>query len=802
MEDRRGLSAQMAAWIGGMRGLLFPWVPVMLGIGISLWFSLAWEPGPLAYGVAGGVVLAGIALRLWGGEGWHPVGVAAACIAAGFVLSGVRAVRVDAPVLSFRYYGPVEGRIVAIDRSQSDQTRVTLDRVRLDRVAPGRTPTRVRISLHGEARLRPEPGMTVMTTALLSPPDGPVEPGGFDFRRMAWFDGLGAVGYTRSPMLLLEPTEPGALRIGRLRAAIRAGVEARIEGEPGAFSAALITGDRAGIGQATLQDLRDANLAHLLAISGLHMGLLAGFVFAALRYGLAAIPPLALRVPAKKVAAVIAMAAGTFYLALSGGNVATERAWVMVMVMLGAVLFDRRALSLRSVALAATVLLALQPETLTEPGFQMSFAATTALVAAFAGLRGRLGPGRMPSWVTPVFTLFFSSLVAGFATGPFAAAHFNRIAEYGLVANMLAVPVMGLAVMPGAVVAGLLAPLGWEAPALWVMEQGTGWILWVAAMVAGWRGAVIPVVSPPAGVLGAIALGALWFVLWRGPARLAGIAPIALAFGVWGFATRPPLIVTADGILAGLWTSDGRALSAEKGAGFAAGQWLENDGDDADQIRAAARPGFSGPPTARRFRFAGWDVVVLKGKSAAGAFASACAGADLVILGAEGVGDGRCRRIDLADLRASGALAIWPEPGGGLRIEATQTARRHWSRQVAVAPWVLARPDVPSDRRSVETAPDPAGATIAFVEKTAAEARTTRGGKALASARTEPTKAEGLGARTGPKEGKAHATKSKGRVEPPQDRDADPMAPEVQSRTRRAPTSRDHASAVPDPLSQ
>ncbi len=691
--------AAALAWpfgrIADMRGALFPWVPVLIGLGVALWFALTWEPGAMEYGVAGVVVTGGVLLRLRGPEMLHPVAVAVACIAAGFLLSGLRAGRVDAPVLGFRYYGPVEGRVVSVDRSQSDQPRLTLDHVVLERTDPSRTPARVRISLHGEPGLAPVPGMVVMTTALLSPPDGPVEPGAFDFRRMAWFDGLGAVGYTRSPVLLLEPAEPGSLRINRLRADIRAGVEARIGGEPGAFSAALITGDRSGMGQATVSDLRNSNLAHLLAISGLHMGLLAGFVFAALRNGLALVPPLALRIPSKKVAAAIAMGAATIYLTLSGGSVSTERAWVMVMVMLGAVLFDRRALTLRSVAIAATILLAVEPESMMEPGFQMSFAATVALVAGFAALRAVMPHGKLPGWVMPLFTLFVSSLLAGFATAPFAAAHFNRIAEYGLVANMLSVPVMGLAIMPAAVVAGLLAPLGWEAPALWVMEQGTRWILWVAKLVAGWNGAVIPVPAPPAGVLGALALGALWLILWRGRARFAGVVPMALAFVVWSVTERPPLLITSDGSLAGLMTAEGRALSAVKGAGFAAAQWLENDGDSADQAGAAVRPGFSGPPTARAFTAYGWRMIVLKGKSAEGAFADACATSDLVITTATAGEDGPCRRIDAKSLRGTGPLAISPRKDGALILQATQHANRAWSHRRPVPDEILTRP---SDR--------------------------------------------------------------------------------------------------------
>ena len=692
--DLAAIAAAPLTSLARMRGHLFPFVPVMMGLGVALWFSLAWEPGAPAYGVTAAVLAGALAGRRWGPEALHALCMALACVALGFGLSGLRALRVDAPVLTFRYYGPVEGRVTAIDRSQSDQTRLTLDHVMLDRVDPGRTPGRVRVSLHGDTPFRAEPGMVVMTTALLSPPDGPVEPGGFDFRRMAWFDGLGAVGYTHSPVLLLEPAEEGALRVSRLRAAIRAGVEARIPGEPGAFSAALITGDRAGIGQATVQDLRDSNLAHLLAISGLHMGLLSGFVFAALRGGLALIPPLALRLPTKKVAAGVAMAAATIYLTLSGGSVATERAWVMVMVMLCAVLFDRRALSLRSVAIAAIILLALEPEAMLEPGFQMSFAATVALVAGFAALRGGAVRGRIPPWATEPLTLLFSSLIAGFATAPFAAAHFNRIAEYGLVANLMSVPVMGLAVMPSAVVAGLLAPLGWEAPALWVMEQGTRWILFVAHMVAGWHGSVVPVTGPPAGVLGAIALGCLWLILWRGRARVAGLVPVALAFGVWSVTERPPLLVASDGSLAGLRTVEGRAVSSPKGSGFAARQWLENDGDPADQVAASERAGFEGPNTARRFRLADWRIVILKGKGAPAAFAQACGSADLVILAGRAGDGGACRRIDAQSLRLTGALALSVEGDGRLRLTSTHDAQRRWSRTAAVPDVLLELPGV------------------------------------------------------------------------------------------------------------
>ena len=197
-----------------------------------------------------------------------------------------------------------------------------------------------------------------------------------------------------------------------------------LPGEVGAFAAAIMSGDRSGMSQVTLANLRSSNLAHLLAISGLHMGLLTGFVFAVLRVAMVLIPSVGLRWPVKKIAAFGALLAAGGYLALSGGNVATERAFTMVAVMLVAIMLGRPALTLRAVAMVAIVILVLQPESITGPGFQMSFAATTALVFVFKYLR-YANWQHWPRWTRGAVSLVISSFVAGLATAPFAAAHFN-----------------------------------------------------------------------------------------------------------------------------------------------------------------------------------------------------------------------------------------------------------------------------------------------------------------------------------------------------------------------------------------
>jgi competence protein ComEC len=637
--------------------------------------------------IAVGATLAGlVGWRLTRGRlagvGFLALGVAT--VLAGLLVAGTRTELVRAPVLGFRYYGPVEGRVIKIDRSASDAVRLTLDRVRLERVAPDARPERVRVSLHGaQGYLDPVPGQRIAMTAFLSAPEGPVEPGGFDFRRMAWFDRIGAVGYTRAPALLLDPgaTGLGGLVIERLRQRIAVAVRAALPGEAGAFAAAITTGDRAQMSADSLAALRGSNLAHLLAISGLHMGLLTGFVFAALRYAMALVPGLADRVAIRKVAAVGALQAGAVYLALSGGNVATERAFIMVSVMFGAVLIDRRALTLRAVAAAALLILVVQPEALPEPGFQMSFAATTALVAVFGALRDR-PRWHPPRWANGPFGVFVSSSVAGLATAPFAAAHFNQVSHFGLIANLLAVPVMGTLVMPLAVVAGLLAPFGLAPLALSLMRYPIEWILGVAHFVSTLDGAQGHVASPGPLVLPLIAFGGLALVLMKGKARLLGLVPLLFGFSLWGQVARPPVLVTATGGLVGVHGPDGRALSKPTGDSFSATVWLENDGDPVAQDAAFARRGFLGAKGDKRASVGGQMLVHLTGQGAAVRAGVACLSADVVVVSvAVDPAPEGCMFYDKSRLEKTGALALLVEDGALRVVTVAETSgARPWTR--------------------------------------------------------------------------------------------------------------------------
>lgn len=615
----------VAMALAAQHGRLFLFVPVCVGIGIGLYFLSPLEPARAEW------VWLGVAMVIVGALGallpatLRPLAYACLLVGAGAALAGLRTYAVAAPVLEYRYYGPIAGRIVEIDRSGTGALRITLDRPVLSGLAPARTPARVRISLHGQqGYITPRPGLRVMTTGHLSPPPAPSEPGGFDFRRHAWFEGLGAVGYTRAPVLGLR--DEGGLPLGVLRTKLSNAIQDRMPGAAGGFAAAILTGDRSGVDMAYLEDLRRSNLAHLLAISGLHMGLLTGFVFAALRVLMALWPAFSLRAPTRKLAALGALAAGGLYLALSGGNVATQRAYIMVAVMFVAVLVDRRAISLRSVAIAALIVLLLRPEALVQAGFQMSFAATVALVAIFRALNDDgTWRERVPRWAMPMVSIILCSVVAA-----------------------------------------LLAPFGLEGLALAVMGPAIDWILFVARFVAAIDGSVTGVVQPPAWVLPVMALACLWLILWAAPARWLGVPVAALAVLGWALADRPVLLVAGDGAVVGLMGPQGRILSRARSGAYAAESWLQADGDLASQEQAQAR-GPHGPSDAVvLLKGRGVDVVHLSGKRALDGVDALCLRGRLLVTNTEPEreANGTCSVLTPSALRDTGALALHQTENG------------------------------------------------------------------------------------------------------------------------------------------
>ena len=688
-----------AAW-AAERQRVFLWVPVLFGAGSGLYLTLPAEPvGWIAPAAAGLFTLAALTLRRHTGPA---LGLAAlALLASGVAAADWRSDRVSAPVLA-KSIGPVDvsGRVVWVGAGDGPQ-RYLLDRVYIEGLAAAETPARLRISVRGAI---PDglatPGSWLKARASLRPPPAPAEPGAWDFARQAWFQRIGAVGFAYgAPQPMAAPGGAGGgllSLLSQVRHWASARILAHTTPSAGPFAAALLTGDRSAIEKTTLQAMRDSGLAHLLAISGLHVGLVAGFIFFTARGLLALIEPLALRRPIKKWAAGCALLGAAAYLLLSGMSVPTQRAFVMVGVVLVAIMLDRASISMRLIAWAALLVLAIAPESMLGPSFQMSFAAATALIATYeaarrplARLAARGGLALRPLVYAAGVAL--TSLVAGIATGPFAVYHFNRIADYGLLANLGAVPITGFWIMPWGLVSLLLMPFGLEGIALAPMGWGIDAVVWIARNVAAQPGAVSLVPAMPAGALLAIVVGGLWLCLWRSRWRFLGIAIIGGGILMAGLERRPDILVDGEAKVMAVRGLDGELwLSTRQRGRFVSDVWLRRDGQA--KTLTWPRDGEGAPAAGLRCDTLG--CIQRRGERLIAfvrdprAFDEDCRRADLVVsaVPAWDLCPGPETVVDRFDLWRSGSHAIWLGPDG-VRVESVAEARgeRPWATRRGLA---------------------------------------------------------------------------------------------------------------------
>ncbi|MGH6942217.1 ComEC/Rec2 family competence protein [Hypericibacter sp.] len=694
----RGLgwvSERLGGLLAAERDQWLLWAPVGLGVGVAVYFGLPSEP-PLWFGPALACLALSLAWLCRRRSGMAAMAVLAVLMAVGFGAAGLRTAFVEAPILP-RDVGPVriEGRILSIDPLPSGERLVLQDPV-IAGITPEATPARLRIKLMREV---PELqlGDRVSVFGKLSPPAPPFAPGGFDFQRDAFFDGIGAIGFAFGAPKVLESadTGPGQLHMifSDLRRTISARILAVLPGPEGAMAVALIAGTQTGIDKPTMTAMRDSGLAHLLSISGLHVGFVAAILFFCVRALLALWPSLTLRHPIKKWAAFAALLGAGFYTLLAGSPIPTQRAFLMTGLVLLAVLVDRVAFSMRLIAWAAFVVLLLRPDAMIGPSFQMSFAAVMALIAAYEGsrewrarLRADAGPLRRA--LLYLGGLIATSLIAGIATAPFAIYHFNRFSEYSIVANLLAIPLTGFWVMPWAVAACLLMPFGLEELALIPMGWGIEGVIWIAKTVASWPGAVLLLPAMSLAGLILVTLGGLWLCLWHQPWRYAGAIAILLGMSSMLLTETPDILVSDDGKLLAVKGDDGRLVLNTQRDSLAAETWMRRAGQGESELWPRQGIGAGGLLTCdslgcfyRRDRY----VVALAWSTEA--LLDDCGEADLVI-SLEPVRKpcpSAQRVIDRFDLWRQGGHAIWLEPGG---IEIETVAERRGNR-----PWVARLPD-------------------------------------------------------------------------------------------------------------
>lgn len=625
------------------------WTPVALGCGCAVYFGLSREPQAwVAWALLPLVAGLLIALR-W--SAWRATTMAlalGACAVGGFAVAKLRTEAVKAPVAQAGARPQtIEAWVVDIAQPGESGQRLLLAPVRVGDWPVEATPIRSRVTLRPDMAL-PRPGDAIRLLAIVNPPPPPASPGSYDFARDAYFESVGAVGLALRDPEVVTPAGPAPFRL-RVTMAVNAArwsltekIVAALGPETGGLAAAMTTGHEAFIPREQVDNLRAAGLAHIISISGLHMAIVGGFAFAAARLGVAAWPWLALRVPGKKVAALVGLAAVGGYLVLSGAPPPAERAAITASVAFAAILADRQAISLHALALAAMGVLLLQPEAVTEPGFQMSFAATAALVALAEIWPQPVKEIDVP-WpirfaqgaVTWTLASIAVSFVAGLATGPFAIQHFNRVSTWGLFANLAVAPISSFLMMPGLALGAALTPLGLGQAPLEVAGWSIGLMNRIAAMAAAAPAAQIVVPSAPDWVLPVSFLGLLFVCLWKGPLRWAGL-PLALAI-LW--APRPPapdVWISADGAAVAVREGHDAVLLRPDVKLFGAELWSR---------RRGLTPLISEPKRDSRFACDAWSCAPTAGApvrlAAAwnlkrplkdGRLEALCTGADIVVL--------------------------------------------------------------------------------------------------------------------------------------------------------------------------
>ena len=668
----RGLGHALEAWLDAERHQLPLWLPVALGAGIAAYFGLSfveqWRAA-LAAGVAlafAGLSVAGLAGRslLWFGL----------LFALGVGLAWLRAENAGGPNPTAKLFNPrFEATVV------ESENLVARERFRL-LLAPSDPafPRLVRVTLRHAPPEGVRPGARVALRAALEQPAGPAVPGGYDFAFRAWFQGIGATGYALGEVALLAPAPPAhgiAARFDAFRDRLTRRIQSTVGGAEGAVSAALVTGDRDAIPERVNDDMRDAGLAHLLSISGLHIAVVIGGMMWTVRKLLCLSPWIALRWPVKAIAALVAALAGIAYTVLAGAEVPTVRSCLAAIVVLAGLTLGRQAISLRVVAVAALLILAVRPEVLMNPSFQLSFGAIVSIVALYESSLGERLLKRRGEWGWPMrlahglFALLATGLAAELALMPIALHHFGRNGVYGVLANLIAIPLSSFVVMPALVLALLLDLAGLAAPAWWAVRESVGLVLRLAAEVASWPGAVWRVPMMPGAAFALFIAGGLWLMLWRSRARLAGITCL-LAAALLTLTARPPdLLISGDGRHAGVVTKWGRlALLRDRTGGFIEDMW-----GDATAAGATVRMSESiGRCTADaclvRLNRGGreWTIVATRSPRLLDrtSFALSCARSDILVSDRSLPAwcQPRWLKLDRAALRTRGAMAIWLDP--------------------------------------------------------------------------------------------------------------------------------------------
>jgi len=600
----------LRAWLEAERDRLPLWLPVFMCAGVLAYYSLRFEPAWWC-GAAAALTCALAAYFL-------PVGriVLVPMLATSLGFAAAQWATARAPPIEAALPSKattVTGIVTAVERLAGGR-RVSIADASLDGAAPLRRFVRVRLRRGDATPLGT--GDAVRVRALLRPPAMPAYPGAWDLQRDAFYTGLGASGFALGDIERTGGALPlmGTRLVQRAREEIAARVTSIIPGTAGEFATTLLTGASMAIPEADHEAFRVSGLAHLLAVAGLHIGIIMAFILAVARLGFALNEHASLHWPTKKLAVLAALAAGAGYMVLTGMHVPILRSFAMAVLFSVALMADRQAISLRGLAVAGVLLMAMVPQEVPGVSFQMSFSAVAALIAGYEAMRPWLSRLHGRAWwrrlLSHCAALALTSALAGSASAPYGAYHFGHFQVYFVLANMLAVPLTALWVMPAGVIALCLMPLHLEALALVPMGWGANLVVSIARWTADLPAATLPAPPMPAWGLAAFSFGLAWLCIWRGRRRLAGVAFMAAGILSPFFFHAPDVLVSADSRLLAVRTERGVFLHAtDKNAGFTADAWrhelgvesflpMPDEGDEVVSTQADGRlvarcqPGF------------------------------------------------------------------------------------------------------------------------------------------------------------------------------------------------------------------
>jgi competence protein ComEC len=574
---RQMVAGWLDAWQAAERGRFALWLPVFMGTGVLAYFGLRTEPPPwlgLALALPALTACCVLKRRIPA----RALVMALAAAAVGFAAAQFATARAPPQPTLPRTATVLSGKVRSVELLPEGR-RLALEAVQLDASEPLQRWLRVRLKKGDGQEIAT--GDIVRVRALVRPPMPPAYPGAWDLQRDAWYTGQAGSGYALGNVELVAHTPPsGPLRVvQRLREVIAQHISSAVPGAAGAICVTLLTGIATGIPPPDREAFTASGLAHLLAVAGLHIGIVMGWALALFRLGFATSEYATLRWPTKGLSALAALLAGGGYMVLTGMHLPIVRSFAMACLYTVAVLAGRQAVSLRGLALAATVLLLLSPQELPGVSFQMSFSAVLALISGYEALRPALRRLSGRSWsrrfALHLAALALTSALAGTASAPFAAYHFGRMQVYFIVANMAAVPLAAFWVMPAGLVALLLLPFGLDWLAFVPMGWGASAILYVARTTASWPAATFDVPHMPVWGLLLTALGIAWIGLWRSRLRLAGTPVLALGLISPMLVQPADVLVSADARLIGVRLADAVYLQSIAGASkFTREAWL------------------------------------------------------------------------------------------------------------------------------------------------------------------------------------------------------------------------------------